>query len=132
MHDSNHRISACPNLAIQLLQILIPTTFNSLLYQKRQFTLLLRLGRFVRKIFGCCLKKVVIERFSEKYMICMGLGPSFQQTAYPKRQGLAIRQFLEKKWEGLSQDLSSLCFGPALLFGQAQFREEFSILTSWG
>ena len=40
-----NKISARPDLATQLLQILMPTTFNSLSYQKGQFTLLPSLRR---------------------------------------------------------------------------------------
>ena len=37
--NSNSKISACLDLATLLLQILIPTTFYSLLCQKGKFTL---------------------------------------------------------------------------------------------
>ena len=39
VQNSNSKISAHPDLATQLLQILIPTILNSLLCQKGQFTL---------------------------------------------------------------------------------------------
>ena len=39
VQNSNFKISARPDLATNLLQILIPATFNSLVYQKGQFTL---------------------------------------------------------------------------------------------
>ena len=39
VQNSNSKISACPDLYIQLLQILIPTTNDSLLCQKGHFTL---------------------------------------------------------------------------------------------
>ena len=39
VQNSNSKISARPDLATQLLQILIPTTFDNLLCQKGQFTL---------------------------------------------------------------------------------------------
>ena len=58
---SNSKISACPGLAINLLQILIPTSFNSLLFQKRQITLQLCPKRWlVRKVFGYNPQKVKI------------------------------------------------------------------------
>ena len=38
VQNSNHKISACPDLATQLLQILTPAIFSSLLCQNRQFT----------------------------------------------------------------------------------------------
>ena len=37
--NSIHNISARPDLAAQLLQILIPITFDSISYQKEQFIL---------------------------------------------------------------------------------------------
>ena len=39
VQNSNSKISACPNSATNLLQILKPTTFNSCMCQKGQFTL---------------------------------------------------------------------------------------------
>ena len=39
VQNSNFQISARPGLATYLLRILIPTTFNSLVCQKGQFTL---------------------------------------------------------------------------------------------
>ena len=41
VQNSYFKISARPDLATYLLQILIPATFNSLVCQKGQFTLLL-------------------------------------------------------------------------------------------
>ena len=38
VQTSNFKISACPDVATQLLQILIPTTFISLLCRKEQFS----------------------------------------------------------------------------------------------
>ena len=53
VQNSNFKISARPDLAINLLQILIPATINSLVCQKGQFTLQLCPRRwFVTKIFG--------------------------------------------------------------------------------
>ena len=53
VQNSNFKISARPDLATNLLQILIPATINSLVCQKGQFTLQLCPRRwFVRKIFG--------------------------------------------------------------------------------
>ena len=52
VQNSNFKISARPHLAIDLLQILIQATFNSLVCHKGQFTLQLCPRRwFVRKIF---------------------------------------------------------------------------------
>ena len=39
VQNSKFKISARPDLATNLLQILIPATINSLVYQKGQFTL---------------------------------------------------------------------------------------------
>ena len=39
VQNSNFKISARPDLATDLFQILIPATFNSLLYQKGKVTL---------------------------------------------------------------------------------------------
>ena len=53
VQNSKSKNSARPDLATELLQILIPTTFDSLMYQKGQFTLKPCHRRwFVRKIFG--------------------------------------------------------------------------------
>ena len=52
VQNSNFKNFARPDLATYLLQILIPATFNSLVCQKRQFTLQLCSRRwFVRNIF---------------------------------------------------------------------------------
>ena len=52
VQNSNYKISARPDLATDLLQSLIPTTFNSLLCQKWQFTYLLCHRKwFLRIIF---------------------------------------------------------------------------------
>ena len=53
VQNSNSKISARPDLATYLLQILIPAIFNSLLCQKGQFKLQQCPRRWlVRKIFG--------------------------------------------------------------------------------
>ena len=53
VQNCNSRISACPDLATDILQILTPNTFNSLWSQKGQFTHQLCLKRgSVTKIFG--------------------------------------------------------------------------------
>ena len=53
VQNSNFKISARPDLATNLLQILIPAKINSLVCQKGQFALqLCPKRRFVRKIFG--------------------------------------------------------------------------------
>ena len=65
VQNSNFKISARPDLATNLLQILIPATSNSLVCQKGQFTLQLCPRRwFVRKIFGYYNPKVKIEKSS--------------------------------------------------------------------
>ena len=52
VRNDNSKKPACPDLATNQLQILIPTAFNSLLCQKSQFILKLCPERwFVRKIF---------------------------------------------------------------------------------
>ena len=71
VQNSNSKISAHPDLATQLLQILITTTFNSLLCQKEQFTLQpCQTNWFVWKIFDYKLPpksqnwKYAIETFA--------------------------------------------------------------------
>ena len=63
VQNSNFKISARPDLATNLLQILIPATINSLVCQKGQFTLQLcpRIW-FVKTIFGYYTQKVKIEQ----------------------------------------------------------------------
>ena len=61
VQNSNFKNSARPDLAIDLLQILIPATFNSLVFQKGQFTLqLCPIRWFVRNIFAYHSPKVKI------------------------------------------------------------------------
>ena len=56
--NSIFKISACSDLATQLLQIHVPTILNSLLCQKRQFTLQPCLRRwFVRNIEDCTKRR---------------------------------------------------------------------------
>ena len=63
VQNSNFKISALPDLATNLLQILISATINSLVCQKGQFTFQLCLRRwFVRKIFGYYNPKVKIQK----------------------------------------------------------------------
>ena len=65
VQNSNFKISARPDLATNLLQILIPATINSLVCQKGQFTLQQCPRRwFVKKIFGYYTKKVKMEKSS--------------------------------------------------------------------
>ena len=65
VQNSNFKISARPDLATDLLQIIIPTTFNSLVCQKEQFILQLCPRRwYVRKICVYCPPKVKNEKFS--------------------------------------------------------------------
>ena len=62
VQNSNFKISARPDLATNLLQIIIPATINSLVCQKGQFTLKLCSRRwFVKKVFGYCTPKYKIE-----------------------------------------------------------------------
>ena len=66
---NNFISSACPDLATNQIEILIPATFNSLVCQKGQFTLHLCLRKwFVRKIFGYFPPKVKIEKYSLKFL----------------------------------------------------------------
>ena len=63
--NSNFKSSARPDLATDLLQILIAATINSLVCQKGQFKLQLCPRRwFVRKIFGYHTQKVKIDKSS--------------------------------------------------------------------
>ena len=63
--NSNFKISACPDLATNLLEILLPATINSLVCQIGQFTLQLCPRRwFVRKVFDYYTQKVKIEKSS--------------------------------------------------------------------
>ena len=63
--SQDFKISARPDLATDLLKILIAATINSLVCQKRQFTLQLCPTRwFVRKIFVYYTPKVKIEKSS--------------------------------------------------------------------
>ena len=65
VQNSNFKISARPDLATNLLQILKAATINSLVCQKGQFTLQLCPRRwFVRKIFDFYTPKVKIEESS--------------------------------------------------------------------
>ena len=58
---SDFKISAHPDLATTLLQILIPATFNSLVCHKGKFTLQVCPRRLVRKIFGYYPPKVKLK-----------------------------------------------------------------------
>ena len=61
VQKSYFKISACPDLATNLLQILTPATINSLVCLKGQSTLQLCPGRwFVWKIFGYSTPKFKI------------------------------------------------------------------------
>ena len=63
--SQDFKISARPDLATNLLQILIPATINSLVCQKGQFiTQLCHRSWFVRKFFGYYYTKVKIEKSS--------------------------------------------------------------------
>ena len=68
VQNSNFKISARPDLAANLLQFLIPATFNSLVCKKGQFTLQLYPRRWLdRKILGYYPPKVKIEKSSLKF-----------------------------------------------------------------
>ena len=68
VQNSNFKISARPDLATYLLQILIPATIKSLVCHKGQFTLQLCHRRwFVRKIFVYDTSKVKIETKQEVF-----------------------------------------------------------------
>ena len=83
VQNSNFKISARPDLATYLLQILIPATINSLVCQKGQFTLQLCPRRwFVRKIFGYYTPKAKNEKSSEKFLPVQTGGLS--ETTCPK------------------------------------------------
>ena len=83
VQNHNFKISARPDLATNLLQILIPTTSKSLLCQKSQFTLqLCPEGWFVMKIFGYDPQKVKIENSSLKFLPVQRVG--FLETVCPK------------------------------------------------
>ena len=69
VQNSNSKIAACPDLATYQLQILIPTTLNSLLCQKGQFILqLCPEDGFIGIYFGYCPKNVKIENSSYKFL----------------------------------------------------------------
>ena len=69
VQNSNFKISGRPDLATNLLQILIPVTFNSLECWKEQFTLQLFPRRvFVRDIFGYYSPKVKIEKIYIEFL----------------------------------------------------------------
>ena len=62
VQNSKFKISAHPDLAINLIQILIPTTINSLLYQEGQSTLQLCLRIwFLSEEFGQYKPKAILE-----------------------------------------------------------------------
>ena len=65
VQNSNFKISARPDLATYLLQILISATINCLVCQKGQYTLQLYLRRWVfKKIFVYYNPNVKIEKSS--------------------------------------------------------------------
>ena len=68
VQNSNSKNFRCHDLAIYLLQTLVPATFNSISCQKRQFTLQLCLKRWVvREIFGFTPKKSNWKFFIENF-----------------------------------------------------------------
>ena len=65
VQNINFKISARPDLATNLLQMLTLATINSVVCQKGQFTLqLCPRGWFVKKIFGYFTPKATIEKSS--------------------------------------------------------------------
>ena len=86
IQNSSSKISACPDLATNLLQILTPTTSNSLLCQKRKLTLQPSPRIWsVRKIILVLPPKVKIEFFLYQNF---ARKLHFQETTCPKdRQG---------------------------------------------
>ena len=65
VQNSNFKISGRPDLATDLIKILIPATINCLVCQKGQYTFQLWLRRwFVQKVFGYYDPKFKIEKFS--------------------------------------------------------------------
>ena len=71
VQNSNLKISARPDLAARLLQVLIPATFNRLVCQKGQFTLQLCPRRwFVRMMFVYYPPKVKIEKIFIEIFSC--------------------------------------------------------------
>ena len=69
VQNSNFKISAHPDLATYLLQILIPATFNSLVCKEEQFKLQVCPRRWlVRKILSYYPPKVKIEISSLKFL----------------------------------------------------------------
>ena len=65
VQNSNFKISARPDLATNLLQILLPATINCLVCQKGQYRFNSVLEDFfVKTIFGYYTPKVRIENFS--------------------------------------------------------------------
>ena len=83
VQNSNFKISACPDLATYLLQILIPATNNCLVCQTGQFTLQLCPRRwFVETIFGYYIQKVKIEKSSWK--LCLSKQEFFRKLPVQK------------------------------------------------
>ena len=107
VQNSNLKISARPDLATNLLQILIPATFNSPLCQKGQFTLQLCPRRwFVRKIFCYYHPKVKIEKSTLETFACpnrwfLGNYLSKRQARRVVAKSLRIRRSKSTSlWEG--------------------------------
>ena len=71
VQNSNFKISARPDLATNLLQILIPAIFDSLVCQKGQFTLQLCPRRwFARKTLGHYTQKFKIQKIFIEIFAC--------------------------------------------------------------
>ena len=82
IQNSTSKFSARPDLATNLLQFLIPNTFDSLLCQKTNLTLQPCPKRwFVRKMFGCYPQKVKIENSLWKRLPLPMQKGGFHETA---------------------------------------------------
>ena len=100
LQNSNVKISARPDLATQLLQIIMPTTFDSLLCPKCQFTLQQCIRRlFIMKRYMVISPKIKTFEFFMEIFAC--LKRSFSGNHLSKRQG---GQALAKS------QLGKLCF----------------------
>ena len=70
VQNSNFKISTLPDLATNLLQLLILATINSLVCQKGQFTLQLCPRRwFVGKILGYYTQKSKLKNHHRKFCL---------------------------------------------------------------
>ena len=95
LQNSNFKISARPDLATTLLQILIPATISSLVCQKGQFTLQqCPRRRFVRKIFGYYTPKVKSEKSSYKFCLSKHYRRFFGNYLFKRQAGQVLAKSL--------------------------------------